>query len=208
MQTISADIAASIERLKSKSSSQRRSAAKKLRKHPTPEVVPVLIDSLAQEIRDPRTWETQYHIIMALAAANASDALPLLQHIADMELEHTMVLLAAGDSITRLEYGRDTDYPSLRTWIDDDKKPLAEGGLRALAMMHLVPDQAMINQIIAYAKRPDNTQLQFWVAAACPGWHGDNVGAFLKACLTHPLEDTQRAAKAALENRYIKWHPL
>lgn len=208
MQTISADVAASIEQLKNKSSRHRRSAAKKLRKRPTPEATSALIEALEHEIRDPRTWETQYHMIMALAVASAIDALPLLQSIAAMELEHTMVLLAVGDAITRLEHAKDSDYPSLRAWIDADKKSLAEGGFRALAMMHLVPDQAMIDQIIAYAQCPDNTQLQFWVAAACPGWRGNNVSAFLEASLSHPLEDTQRAAKAALEHRYLKWRPL
>ena len=167
-----------------------------------------LTDALKREMRDPRTWETQYHMVMALAESGATNSLPLLHEIADMHLEHTMVLVAAGDAITRFEYRNSIAYRSLRQWLDKNAKPLIEGGFRAVAMLHLTPEKELIDKIIAYVSRPDNEHLRFWVAAACPAWDGDGVSDFLQKCLEDPLDDTRRAAEAALEKKYLKWKPL
>ena len=208
MNATSANLVALLEQLEHKTSAKRRSAAKKLRRMQVVEAGLALIMAVEKEMQNPRTWETQYHMIMALGESGVTDSLPLLRRIATMDLEHTMVLLATGDATTRLEHRKGIPYRSLLQWLANDEKPLVEGSFRAIALLHLSPGQELIDKIISYASAPDNEQLRFWVAAACPGWDADNVSNFLKLCLDNSLEDTRRAAKAALEKKYLKWRPL
>ena len=51
------------------------------------------MSALAAEVDNPRTWETQYHMIMALADCGCFEALPLLRSIICAKVEH-MVLVA------------------------------------------------------------------------------------------------------------------
>ena len=195
--------------LREKSSGKRRQAAKALRKHPDPQMVGELIDALEREIRDPRTWETQYHMIMALAACEGLAGRALLGSIASMSLEHSMVLVAVGDAITTLQHraGGDPVEPLLQ-WMQDDSKALVEGGLRAIAQQQLVPECAVVEQIIEYVSRPDNAALTFWVAAASAGWQGPAVSEFLSRCAADPLEDTRKAAQASGAGKYQRWSIL
>jgi hypothetical protein len=125
------------------------------------------------------------------------------------EFEATMVYVAIGDSITTLEHVRDNSFSSLPTWIDNNRKHLVEGGIRSLAINQLTPDNNLINKIIEYAQKPNNENIDFWVAAASPGWPADLTHDFLNHCLKNsPLEDTKKAANAALKGKYLKWHPL
>ena len=202
------DLTSLLSQLEHKTSSKRRSAAKKLRKMQVAQAGSALMDALEREIRDPRTWETQYHMIMALAECGIIDSLPLLHRIAAMDLEHTMVLLASGDAITRLEYLANTPYCSLDKWLRRGAKELLEGSFRALAMLRLAPDEELTDRIINYASEPGKEEVRFWVAAACPGWNGDKVTVFLRQCLNDISEHTRRAAAAALEKKYLKWRPL
>jgi hypothetical protein len=55
-----------MSQLQSPHSPKRRSAAKKLRKLGDPVAGPALLEALKHELPDPRTWETQYQMIMAL----------------------------------------------------------------------------------------------------------------------------------------------
>ena len=81
--------------------------------------------------------------------------------------------------------------------------------LLQLAINKFIPEDALISKIIDYVQQPDNVNMDFWVAAACPGWPTNLTSNFLHNCLLNsPLEDTKKAAKAALKGNYLKWHPL
>jgi hypothetical protein len=198
-----------IQQLESKASAKRRSAAKKLRKLKTTSAGPGLMQALEKEIKNPRTWETQYHMIMALADIRYLEALPLLYKITEINTDATMIHTAVGDAITTLEFYREQKIKTLPLWIKSDKKPLAEGGFRALAMHKIVPSKELIQEIINYVEKPENENAMFWVVAASPGWPMELTSDFLKYCLKNSkLEDTKKAAKAALENKYLTWKPL
>ena len=85
---------------------------------------------------------------------------------------------------------------------------LVQGSLQAVALTRLVPESDFIDRLIGYASSPVNEYSRFFVALACSGWDGDNVVEFLHACLDGAMEDTRRAAVAALEKTYMRWQPL
>jgi len=189
--------------LQDKRSSKRRSAAKKLRKARLITAVPALIDALKFEVTDKRTWETQYQMVMALAETGSTDALPLLRNLSSMDLE-PMVLLAVGDALVRLATNIDHALNEALA----SKRPLTEGAIRAIAMLRAIPSPSTIQAILDYSSTQKHPEVRFWVAAAAPGWEARGLKDFLSACLKDPLEDTRRAAAAALEKRYLKWSPL
>lgn len=188
-------------------STKRRAAAKALRRKPDPSAAQSLVGALEAEIGDARTWETQYQMIMALAACGSETmATPLLARILTRPLE-PMVWLAAGDALVRLS--SDIDGAALAA-IASGSLPRIEGAARAIAMMHATPGTAAIHTLLDVASPSAHGSIRFWVAAAAASWTEEdpNVRTFLMSCLGDPSAETRRAAQASLDGNYLKWNPL
>lgn len=187
-------------------SSKRRAGAKKLRRLRAQVAGPALISALETEIRNPRTWETQYHMVMALAECSCYEALPQLRRMTDTKVEH-MVLVAVGDALVRLT--RDpAPSDSVVSIIGNDSPAVAEGALRAVAILKLPLTHEAVRAILIYALKPEHGGPRFWATAAAPGWDGPEVQDFLTACLNDNLSETRRAARHALKKEYLVWKPL
>jgi hypothetical protein len=222
-----------LQQLQAPQSPKRRSAAKKLRTLKLPAAGPALLDALKKEVQDPRTWETQYHMIMALAECGHSPALPFIQELSKAPREATLVCTALGDAIVRLGRSHEQDATPLLECIRPDQeafvrfaqehekdanpwnafKPeqesLMDGAFRAMAMLRLKPDAAAVEEILGFVSRlPVNHRLRFWVSAAAAGWEGESVRTFLKDCVRSPREESRKAAEASLEGKYLEWNPL
>ena len=98
-----------VELLKRPRPPKRRSAARRLRKLRNVQAGKALLDVLKREVQDPRTWEAQYQMIMALGECGHREALPYLYELAPREFEATMIYTGLGDAIVRLgrEYEKD-----------------------------------------------------------------------------------------------------
>jgi HEAT repeat protein len=202
------DLQALIDQLSHASSGKRRQAARRLRGLRHPAAGPPLLEALRRELNDPRTWETQYQMIMALGECQYQKALPLLRDLASQPLFHSMVLVAVGDALLRLSRRAPDDPAPLLEIMSTAKAPVIEGALRAVAMLRLKLDDHAVRTIIQYASKPENEPRRFWVAAAAPGWRGLDVEDFLHQCSQSGSEETRRAAAAALKGQYLKWNPL
>jgi HEAT repeat protein len=198
-----------IARLGTKISRDRRRAAKGLRRLRDPTAGPALLAALQKEIQDPRAWETQYQLIMAVGESGYRPAVPNLWALAGETFEATMVYVAIGDAIVRL--GRETadDAAPVLAVMKTGNPMLIDGAFRAVAMMRLRLNPPALGGIIDYAASlaPDHYN-RFWVAAAAPGWEHPKLAAFLAACAVGPREDVRKAARAAQEKRYLTWRPL
>ena len=203
------DISSLIGQLQHKSSPKRRAAAKKLRKLKANKAGPALLSTLKNELKDKRTWETQYQMIMALGESRYTECLDFLVQLTKQDFEATMLYVAIGDAVTTMETMSTPSVFSLIKWIEDDKKELVDGSLRSLATHHIVPSNGDIQKIIQYVSLPKNQDIQFWAVAAAPGWPKELIETFLKKTIDSDiLEDTKKAAKAALNGKYLKWNPL
>lgn len=185
MPTTSSDLLSLIEQLRSKSSPKRRSAALKLRKLGDLAAGPALLDALKNELKDPRTWETQYQMIMALGHSGTTDAIPLLEILAhEPFVERTMVLVAIGDALVRLSRSSDADAgPVLKLLSIANAGSLHDGALRAVAMLRMRFNDAETGEIIRAVDAAEVESLKFWLIAACPGWSGPDVNRFVEGCL-------------------------
>ena len=92
-----------LEQLKDKKSAKRHSAAKKLRKLGNVGAGPYLLKALQNELKDTRTWETQYQLIMAIGECEYKKALSFIKEISKRDFDATMVYMAIGDAIVRRE---------------------------------------------------------------------------------------------------------
>jgi hypothetical protein len=191
-------------------SPKRRAAAKKLRKLRAPEAGPALLAALEREVKDPRTWETQYQMIMALGESGYRDALPFLEMLSRQPIEATMVYVGLGDAIVRLRQSGPTDLSSVLNILRDSQNlSLINGAFRAMAMLRLVPESADMVEILSYANKLSLDEgHRFWVAAAAPGWRGPLVSRFIDDCAQSSRPDLREAAALALAGKYKQWRPL
>jgi HEAT repeat protein len=199
-----------IRQLGATQSAKRRAAAKQLRRLRASEAGAALLTALEKEVQDPRTWETQYQLIMAIGECGHLAALPTLERLAAAAFEATMVYVALGDAIVRLSRAHPDDgTPILKILRHSHNSMLVDGAFRAMAMLRMVPDHEAIGDILGFVKplgRAD--RLRFWVAAAAPGWKHPDLGSFLAACDASGRDDIAEAAQLARLGKYKKWSPL
>ena len=198
-----------LAQLGDKKSPKRRSAAKKLRKLKDIDAGPAIFSALEIELKDARTWETQYQMIMALGECGYKPALPFLNELAKENFEATMVYVALGDAITRLTIDRKNDTSPILKFLNSGNDMLIDGALRAMAMLRMVPNACDMEKIISHVSEKElNEGIHFWVVAAAPGWSGSKVEEYLDYCEKSPREEITSAVALARKNKYKNWNPL
>jgi hypothetical protein len=196
--------------LGSRRSPERRRAAKRLRELADPSVGDALTRALELEGLDPRTWETQYQMVMALGASDTRAALPLLKELALRTREATMVDVGLGDAITRLDRATHHDIRGV-LWCAGHRRSdqLLDGAFRATAMLRLVPSEQEVAQLLdLVAGLPVDHFLHFWLVVAAAGWRGDRVERYLRTEGQSRRSDISAAAADSLMHRYGSYRPL
>lgn len=141
--------------LRSTKSADRRKAAKAIRRDRAYEFPDTLLDALRDEIKTPKTWETQYHLIMALAAVNHTAAIDLLRDIPSMGLEY-MPTLAAGDASITIR-------PAHSTILDAERAACAAfsvGVIRGIARLQNVSELNL--EAIELAQKIRTADALYW----------------------------------------------
>lgn len=198
-----------LEQLKDKKSAKRRSAAKKLRKLGNVDAGPYLLEALQNELKNARTWETQYQMIMAIGECEYKKALSFIKEISKRDFEATMVYMAIGDAIVRLSKKSETDANPVIDLFASGNDMLIDGGLRAMAMLRMVPSATQISEIIKFVSDyPVDNGMRFWVIAAAPGWSGAEVDCYLVESEKSTRNEFKIAIDLAKKKKYKKWQPL
>jgi hypothetical protein len=198
-----------LDQLKDKKSAKRRSASKKLRKLGNVEAGPFILEALQNELKDARAWETQYQMIMAIGECEYKKALPFIKEISEKDFEATMVYMAIGDAIVRLSKINDSDAKPVIELFASGNTMLIDGGLRAMAMVRMVPSDSQISEIIKFVSTYSvDDGMRFWVIAASPGWSGAEVDDYLAECGKSARSEFRKAVDLAINKKYKKWQPL
>lgn len=175
-----------------------------------------LLQALQKEVKDKRTWSTQYHLIAALGVVEYQDALPFLWDLASREFYATILYLALDDAIFRLSLGKKSVAEIWEEVLQTRNSMFFDGALRAIALLKLVPDDATIQSIISVVRQPehvddvrgypgDKSGLRYWVAVASAGWKSELVNNFLSKCLLINNTSLKHAVESALKRKYVKW---
>ncbi|MCU1647478.1 MAG: repeat protein [Nocardia sp.] len=189
-------------------SARRRRGAKRLRALADPTTAAQVRTALEREVLDERTWETQYQLVMALGMTGGRGDVEQLKRPA-LQPHSAGVYVALGDAIVRLGREFDND-PAPALWcLQQQDVRLADGALRAVAMLRLsLPDSA-IDDVLDYAEAHfldrNHAYLPYWPAVAAAGWSGPRVRAFLGRCSQDSRQIVADAAKDALNGRYGKY---
>lgn len=198
-----------IGQLHHRSSTERRSAAKRLRVLCNSAAGPALLDALREEVTDSRTWETQYQMIMALGTCEHAPAVVLLEELAREQKGYEMVGVAIGDALTRIEWATSKTLAVVDRSMTDAAPGVIDGSFRAMAMLQLNPVGDLPERIIAYVtSRPLNDGLRYWVAAAAATWQSPAVEAFLQSCLTSSRSELANIAATSLSGTHIQHRVL
>jgi hypothetical protein len=215
MERIDAEFAAAVALLTHPRSPKRRSGAKRLRRLADPRACPAVLAALQHEVRDARTWQTQYQLIMALGACACRATLPYLQRLTAEHFAATMVYVALGDALVRLGRAAPDDPTPVQALLASGNGPLSYGALQAVATLRLKLPDAVVRDIVAFATAPQlnaspfmcdvHTALRQVVAVAAAGWEGPHVEAYLHLCEQMPQTYIRGAAQAALRQQYYRW---
>lgn len=198
-----------VDLLDHKASAKRRQGAKRLRALADPATAPAVRAALEREVRDSRTWETQYQMIMALAMTGTRSDARLLRDLAVQPRRATMVNAALGDAVVRLDRAFEHDVTPVLWCLDQPVTGLDDGALRAVAMLRLrFAPEVTATVLDRLETEPADSYLRFYSAVAAAGWQGERVDAFLRGCEASPREDIARAARESLAGRYIKFGVL
>ncbi|MFC4455280.1 HEAT repeat domain-containing protein [Deinococcus sonorensis] len=190
-------------------SATRRSAARSLRKRRDPSAGPALLAALEQEIQDPRTWETQYQMIMALGESDVISAIPLLQTIAHTPREATMVFVATGDALIRLAACQKQTDAVWHSLVHQRHEDVISGALRGTHMAHLpVREETVMAIMTTLQDYPSDHPIMFWAATAAWRWTVPAAHHLLTTLASSPRADIQKAARQALQGKAVKHHVL
>ncbi|MGW4651520.1 HEAT repeat domain-containing protein [Kitasatospora sp. NPDC004289] len=198
-----------IKQLEHRQSGKRRAAALRLRRLAEPAAGEAVFAALRRELDDPRTWETQYQLVMAVGACRHQPAAGFLAELAARPFEATMVYTAIGDALTRLGLDRGAEDEELRRCLGSGTPLLVEGALRALATVRPPLRHETVEEVLDFlAPLPPGSAVRFWPAVAAVDWSGERVRDFLTACAGDPHAGVARAAQDSLAGRYQDYRPL
>lgn len=199
-----------LDQLSHPQSTKRRQAAKWLRRLADPEAGPFLLEAFEEELEDPRTWETQYQLAMALGACEYAPAAPALKEAALRELPSAMVYSGLGDALVRVARTGPSDGAPLLWCLGVDRPLLVAGALQACAALRLrVPDLAAgrVFEFVA-ASEVNRSKTQWFAAAAALDWTHPGVPAFLEECLASHDFQVSLAAQNSLAGKVTRHSPL
>jgi hypothetical protein len=204
-----ATLDALLQRLIAPQAATRRTAARMLRKLKIKATGPGVLSALKWEMKDPKAWETQYQMIMALGECGYGEALPFLRGLTKAPRPQTMLGIALGDAIVRLSREHEHDVAPVLEILAGTDRDLLDGAFRAMAMLRMVPPPEAIESIVGFADHlPVDDPLRLWVAAAAAGWEGKGLRGFLDRCRQSPQKEVRDAAEASARGKYLKWAPL
>jgi len=167
------------------------------------------MDALVKEVKDERTWETQYQMVMALAECRYMPALRWLRDFAATLDDPSMLGVGIGDAVVRLGTLAGEIDATVGWAIATCNTSVADGAFRALAMTGAVPGDDVVHEILTYLG-PLEAQdgRRFWVATAAVDWQGEPVKDALRAWLSLPRQDVADAARASLIGEHRRRNPL
>lgn len=182
------------EKLFSKKSSDRRSAAKKISKEKIVKLANDLFVAYTKEKQDTRTWETQSEMIKALGILGYKKALPDIEVIVKRNIPHDMITIRAATTFVQLKRKSIYDAKPVLKLLSFGSTSVIHGALEALARDRMLPSKNDIKKIIKICwdinKHKDRIGHEYglmdprhYLAVACAGWDKTLTKDFLMHCI-------------------------
>jgi hypothetical protein len=203
--------------ISSTKSGDRRKAAKEIGKQKLTVLADILLAAYLEEIKNPKTWETQVEMILALGIINHKAALPYIEKIVRLNNPHSMITYSAAQSYVRLKRNSINDASPVIELLKFGGLSLDDGALNPLAYDKMIPKEEEINELIKLGwdlhkhkdrigKEAGYCDPRYGLAAACAGWDKKLTIKFLNHCLATADGDTslKHVAENSIKQKYIK----
>lgn len=219
-----------LELLASARGGDRKKAAKALRKVGDAGAADAMLQALKEEVDRILTgscgrfnpWEVVYHLATGLGEIGHRPSATFLREMSVQEFESTIIYLATGDALMRLDRQSDADVGVALGFIaeiesegvDVRRMWLLDGSLRAMAVTKMMPAEEDMRRIVAFVSEypnkhemPIDLDLRIWPAAAAPTWDKPFMDGFLDDILATAPEGkhVRKVAEAAKAGKYKKW---
>lgn len=183
-----------IQRLSSKKSADRLSAAKRISKENIAAVGEELFSAYIKETNDKRTWETQSEMVKALGCIGYKPALGHIEKIVRENIPHDMITMNATTAFVQLKRKNIYDAQPVLELLTFGRISVITGAFRALSNDKMLPPKNEIEEILEISwdinKHKDRIGQEFglidprmYVAAACAGWDSTLTVGFLNHCI-------------------------
>jgi hypothetical protein len=183
------------ERLLSKRSADRRSAAKHIAKEQLTSLSETLFTAYTKEKNDRRTWETQVEMIKAIGKLNYRPAFSEIATIVQQNLPHDTITIFAARAYVQLTRTSLNDGKPVLQLLISGGLSVATGALMALSTDRMVPERDDCKDIIRACwdinQHPDRIGHEYgfgdprnYLAAACAGWEIQLTAGFLHHCIS------------------------
>ena len=203
-----------VAQLTDSKSAKRRSAARQLRRIGDPDAGAAVLSALERELKDVRTWETQYQMIMALGHCLHFEAIGFLERLSH-EGRVESVQSAIGNALFRLSRAAEGDLSKVEQLIERGDPELISGALEAVAMERIIPnDEEQARRIIDYGcslELGENDWAAIWLLRAVPGWPPELAEPLIVHWGQVDFKANQQihgAVELARKRKYYKWSPL
>lgn len=214
------------EKLFSKKSSERRSAAKRIGKEKMTSLAKDLYVAYTKENLDKRTWETQSEMIRALGILDYKPALNDIEKIVRKNIPHDTITRRAATAFVQLMRKSIYDAKPVLELLSFGSISVISAALQALAVDSMLPPDNEIKKIIKISwdinKHKDRIGKEYGLedprknlAAACAGWDITLTKDFLNHCIetAYNINKFNKQIKndnmidvcqKALEGKYVK----
>jgi hypothetical protein len=212
------------EKLVSKKSGDRLSAAKRISKHKYVELADELFTAYTKEKQDKRTWEPQSEMIKALGVLDHKPALPDIEKIVRDNIPHDMITSNAAISYVQLKRKNIHDAQPVLELLKFGSTSVICGAMEALAIDKMLPPDNEIWELLEIGwdinKHKDRIGHEYglmdpriYLASACAGWPPALTKGFLEHCMEtaseinrygQPVENIQliNVCKKSLKGKY------
>jgi hypothetical protein len=183
------------ERLISRKSAERRSAAKLIGKAQLTSLSDPLLTAYLKERGDKRSWETQVEMIKAIGRLNYKPALPEMEALVLQNNPFDTITIFAARTYVQLRRTSLNDGGPVLQLLPSARISVLTGILMALSTDRMMPDREDCKTIIracwdanAHTDRNDNeyglTDPRIYLANACAGWDKQLTAGFLHHCIS------------------------
>jgi hypothetical protein len=182
------------EKLFSRKSSDRLSAAKRISREKLAELGDDLFNAYTKEKKDSRTWEVQSEMIKALGLLDYKAALLYIESIVRKNTPHDAITINAATTYVQFKRKSIYDAQPVLELLSFGNTSVICGALKALAVDKMLPPDNEIDEIIEISwdinKHKDRIGYEYgltdprqYLAIACAGWDNPLCAGFLNHCI-------------------------
>lgn len=198
-----------IEALESGSSPKIKIAAKAIAKKSLSGYCLPLMTALEEQIKNPKTWQTQCDLIKAIGIAGCSEALPRLKELMSKEYESTILYSELAFSILLLENLASRNIDFLFQAFKKRNISQIAGACAAILYRKIIPNEdeisKILSEVVTYTENEGRIITpRCYIASVAYLWPASSVKDFLESCKNSSWPGLIQIAEDSLQGKKSK----